>query len=32
MIITGIGFLIHVYSVSYMSHDAKFTRFFAFLN
>ncbi|MDP9764986.1 NADH-quinone oxidoreductase subunit L [Deinococcus enclensis] len=32
LIITGIGFLIHVYSVSYMSHDAKFTRFFAFLN
>lgn len=32
LIITGIGFLIHVYSLSYMSHDAKFTRFFAFLN
>ncbi|ANC72715.1 NADH-quinone oxidoreductase subunit L [Deinococcus radiodurans] len=32
LIITGIGFLIHVYSVSYMAHDAKFTRFFAFLN
>ncbi|OLV15500.1 NADH-quinone oxidoreductase subunit L [Deinococcus marmoris] len=32
LIITGIGFLIHLYSISYMSHDAKFTRFFAFLN
>ena len=32
LIITGIGFLIHVYSISYMSHDARFTRFFAFLN
>lgn len=32
LIITGIGFLIHVYSMSYMSHDAKFGRFFAFLN
>lgn len=32
LIITGIGFLIHVYSISYMGHDAKFARFFAFLN
>lgn len=32
LIITGIGFLIHVYSISYMGHDAKFNRFFAFLN
>ncbi|THF68646.1 NADH-quinone oxidoreductase subunit L [Deinococcus sp. Arct2-2] len=32
LIITGVGFLIHVYSLSYMSHDPKFTRFFAFLN
>ncbi len=32
LIITGVGFLIHLYSISYMSHDAKFTRFFAFLN
>ncbi len=32
LIITGIGFLIHVYSVSYMSHDARQGRFFAFLN
>ena len=32
LIITGIGFLIHVYSLSYMGHDAHQTRFFAFLN
>lgn len=32
MIITGVGFLIHVYSVGYMDHDADFARFFAFLN
>jgi NADH-quinone oxidoreductase subunit L len=32
LIITGIGFLIHVYSLSYMGHDRQFTRFFAFLN
>ena len=32
LIITGVGFLIHLYSISYMAHDAKFTRFFAFLN
>ncbi|GBF05479.1 proton-translocating NADH-quinone oxidoreductase subunit L [Deinococcus aerius] len=32
LIITGVGFLIHVYSVSYMGHDPKFVRFFAFMN
>lgn len=32
LIITGIGLLIHIYSISYMSHDAKMSRFFAFLN
>ncbi|GMA16318.1 NADH-quinone oxidoreductase subunit L [Deinococcus metallilatus] len=32
LIITGVGFLIHVYSISYMGHDPKFTRFFAFMN
>ena len=30
--VTGISFLIHVYSVGYMSHDAGFVRFFAYLN
>ncbi|MDO9000607.1 MAG: NADH-quinone oxidoreductase subunit L [Bacteroidota bacterium] len=32
LIITGIGFLIHVYSIGYMSHDAGFARFFTYLN
>lgn len=32
LIITGIGFLIHVYSTGYMHHDAGFGKFFAYLN
>jgi NADH-quinone oxidoreductase subunit L len=32
MIITGVGFLIHVYSVGYMYHDDGFRRFFMYLN
>lgn len=32
LIITGIGFLIHVYSIGYMDHEEDFVRFFAFLN
>ena len=32
LIITGIGFLIHVYSVGYMHDDEGFSRFFAYLN
>ncbi len=32
MIITGIGFLIHLYSVGYMAEDEGFARFFAYLN
>ncbi len=32
LIITGIGFLIHVYSTAYMKEDAGFARFFAYLN
>jgi NADH-quinone oxidoreductase subunit L len=32
LIVTGIGFLIHLYSTSYMEHDAGFHRFFAYLN
>ena len=31
-IITGVGFLIHLYSVGYMAHDEGFWRFFAYLN
>lgn len=32
LIVTGIGFLIHVYSIGYMKRDAGFAKFFAFLN
>ena len=32
LIITGIGFLIHLYSTGYMSHDAGFAKFFSYLN
>ena len=32
LLITGVGTLIHVYSISYMSHDHDRRRFFAFLN
>lgn len=32
LIITGVGFLIHVYSVGYMRDDAGFGKFFAYLN
>lgn len=32
LVITGVGTLIHVYSMGYMSHDAGFGKFFAFLN
>ena len=32
LLITGVGTLIHVYSISYMSHDKDRRRFFAYLN
>ncbi len=34
LIVTGVGFLIHLYSVGYMSHedDAGYARFFTYLN
>jgi NADH-quinone oxidoreductase subunit L len=32
LIVTGVGFLIHVYSAGYMSHDEGFYRYFAYLN
>jgi NADH-quinone oxidoreductase subunit L len=32
LVITGIGFLIHVYSMGYMRGDDAFARFFAYLN
>ncbi len=32
LVITGIGFLIHLYSIGYMHDDGGFTRFFTYLN
>ena len=32
LIVTGIGFLIHVYSTGYMHHDAGYAKFFSYLN
>src|SRR5947199_2365106 len=32
LVITGVGFLIHVYSIGYMREDAGFSRFFAYMN
>jgi NADH-quinone oxidoreductase subunit L len=30
--VTGVGFLIHIYSVGYMAHEEGYWRFFAYLN
>ena len=32
LVVTGVGFLIHVYSIGYMHGDEGFTRFFSYLN
>lgn len=32
LVITGVGTLIHIYSIGYMNHDATPAKFFAFLN
>ena len=32
LVVTGVGFLIHVYSVGYMHGDPRYARFFAYLN
>jgi NADH:ubiquinone oxidoreductase subunit 5 (subunit L)/multisubunit Na+/H+ antiporter MnhA subunit len=32
LIITGVGFLIHIYSVGYMAHEDGYWRFFSYLN
>jgi NADH-quinone oxidoreductase subunit L len=32
LVVTGVGFLIHVYSVGYMAHDPSIRRFFLYLN
>jgi NADH-quinone oxidoreductase subunit L len=32
LIVTGVGFLIHVYSIGYMHNDPGYYRYFAYLN
>jgi NADH-quinone oxidoreductase subunit L len=32
LVVTGIGFLIHIYSTGYMAHEGGYYRFFAYLN
>src|SRR5205814_6537863 len=32
LVITGVGFLIHVYSIGYMREDRGYSRFFAYMN
>jgi len=32
LVITGVGFLIHIYSIGYMHNDERYPRFFVYLN
>ena len=32
LVVTGIGSLIHIYSIGYMAHEGGYYRFFAYLN
>jgi NADH-quinone oxidoreductase subunit L len=32
LVVTGVGFLIHIYSVGYMAHEDGYWRFFAYMN
>src|SRR4030042_1741196 len=32
LVVTGVGFLIHVYSIGYMHHEGGYYRFFSYLN
>ncbi len=32
LVVCGVGFLIHVYSVGYMAHEEGYSRFFAYMN
>jgi NADH-quinone oxidoreductase subunit L len=32
LVVTGVGLLIHVYSIGYMGHDEGYSRYFAYLN
>ncbi len=32
LVVTGVGFLIHIYSIGYMHHEGGYHRFFAYMN
>ncbi len=32
LVVTGVGFLIHIYSTGYMAHDESYWRYFSYLN
>jgi NADH-quinone oxidoreductase subunit L len=32
LVVAGVGFIIHVYSIGYMGHDEGYSRYFSFLN
>ena len=32
LVVTGVGWLIHIYSTGYMAHESGYYRFFAYLN
>src|SRR5205085_7608033 len=32
LVVTGVGFLIHLYSIGYMADDERYARYFTFLN
>jgi NADH-quinone oxidoreductase subunit L len=32
LVVTGVGFLIHVYSIGYMGHEGGYSRFFGYMN
>jgi NADH-quinone oxidoreductase subunit L len=32
LVVTGVGFLIHVYSIGYMHHEPSYSRYFSYLN
>jgi NADH-quinone oxidoreductase subunit L len=32
MVVSGVGFLIHIYSIGYMADDKRYSRYFGFLN
>ncbi|CAG0937820.1 partial NADH-quinone oxidoreductase subunit L, partial [Candidatus Brocadiaceae bacterium] len=32
LVVTGVGFLIHIYSIGYMHHDKGYHRYFCYLN